>query len=170
MVTLSRFTELRDRSCTEIFTFIVPKTILSDYVSDVQSKDFFYGYQRWFIQFIKTEYHFCGSLHIRANASPNAITCILDFTFMLHNREHFSRNEVYHAKDAVFTSASPMHASPNFVGLADLLSRQFTDEQGEFVIDVVLKNARSFYEDTIQVKPMLSNKSPPFSHGWNSKK
>lgn len=152
MVTLSRFTDLRDRFRTEIFTFVVPKTILSDYVSEVQSKDFFYAYQRWFITFTKTEYHLSGSLHLRANASPNAITCILDFTLMLHNREHFSRNEIFHAKDAVFTSISSVQASPNFVGMADLLTRQFTDEQGEFIVDVILKNPRSFYEDTIQVR------------------
>ena len=109
-----------------------------------------YDYCRYIV-FTKTEHHLCGSLRLRASASPNAMTCTLDFTIILYNREHFSRNEIYHIKDAVFTTECTTQACPNFVGLEDLLARQFTDEQTEFIADLVVKNPRTTYEDNIQV-------------------
>ncbi|XP_055357799.1 uncharacterized protein LOC129602713 isoform X2 [Paramacrobiotus metropolitanus] len=122
------------------------------------SKDFSYGYQRWFLSFTKTDHHLSASLHLRISPSPNAVTCILDYTIVLLNREHFSRNEIYNAKDAVFTAACAVQSSPNFVGIPDLLSRQFTDDQGEFIIDLILRNPRSFYEDAIQVSPRVKGR------------
>ncbi|GAU95623.1 hypothetical protein RvY_07212 [Ramazzottius varieornatus] len=86
------------------------------------------------------------------------MTCTVDFTIILYNREHFSRNEIYHIKNAVFTTDCPTQACPNFVGLEDLLSRQFTDEQTEFIVDLVLKNPRTTYEDSIQMPSRLKGR------------
>ncbi|OQV20710.1 hypothetical protein BV898_05293 [Hypsibius exemplaris] len=176
MVSLARFTDLRDRSQTQIFTFIVAKTILSDYHSELQSKDFFYAHQRWHVAFTKTDHHLEPSLHLHSNPSPNVMTCALDLTVILHNREHFSRNESYHVRQTAFTSDCPVHTCPTFIGLQDLLTRQFTDEQTEFIVDFVLKNPRSQYEDHIQIpirhkgQPLERLESSYFTFGnleWN---
>ncbi len=68
----------------QIFTFIVPGTVTTDLVTDVYSRDFTYGHQRWCICLVPYDKAVGAYLTLR-NAVKGA-TVAVDFSFTMLNK------------------------------------------------------------------------------------
>ncbi|XP_028967040.1 uncharacterized protein LOC100905722 [Galendromus occidentalis] len=149
MALLYRFTRLNDRSNTGIFTFIVTRTVTRDLHRDAVTKDFAHGYHRWALSFLRTEKTLGVFLIIR-NPAPGSRCCV-DFTLTLLNREHFSRNESLSEKQIAFTVDSPAHGAAKWLPLAELASRRFADETGEFLVELSMANVSTMFDADIKI-------------------
>lgn len=94
-------------------------------------------------------------LRIR-NPAPGS-RCYLDFTFTLLNREHFSKNEAISEKQVRFTAEESSHGSSRWILISDLQSRRFSDETGEFLLELSLSNVTTVFETDIRVPAHLLN-------------
>ncbi|XP_064466638.1 uncharacterized protein LOC135377855 [Ornithodoros turicata] len=155
MALLYRFTRLNDRSNTGVFTFIVTRSVTRDLHRDATTKDFPFGYHRWALSFVRNE-KVLGVFLVIRNPAPGS-RCYLDFTFTLLNREHFSKNEVLSEKQVRFTAEQAAHGSAKWILMTDLQSRRFSDETGEFLLELSLANASTVFEADIRVPAHVSN-------------
>lgn len=160
MALLYRFTRINDRCNTGIFTFIVTRSVTRDQHRDVTTKDFTYNYHKWAVSFTRTE-KLMGVFLILRTLSPGS-KCLVDFTFTLLNREHFSKNENFTEKQKKFTVDQAIHGNNKWVTMSDLVARRFTDENGEFLIELTLGNIVSTFETDIKVSHL------PFSSRSNN--
>ena len=55
MALLTRYFQLNDAGDTQVFNFIVTKSVTRDFSRDVKSKDFSYRWHRWAISFSREE-------------------------------------------------------------------------------------------------------------------
>ncbi|CAM1311499.1 Uncharacterised protein g5709 [Pycnogonum litorale] len=151
MALLYRFVRTNDKSDTEIFTFVVTRSVTRDVYRDITSKDFVYGYHKWAISFTRTD-KVLGIFLVLRSASPG-IKCYVDFSFTLANRDHFSKNEVYLEQRTKYTIEQPAHGNRKWILLTDLADRNFSDENGEFLVELCLNNIRTVFEDDIPIHP-----------------
>lgn len=162
MALLYRFTRLNDRSNTGVFTFIATRSVTRDLHRDATTKDFPFGYHRWAVSFVRTDKVLGVLLRIR-NPAPGS-KCYLDFTFTLLNREHFSKNEAISEKQVRFTSEESTHGSSRWILISDLQSRRFSDETGEFLLELSLSNVTTVFETDIRVPQNLVNQHHHHHH------
>lgn len=155
MALLYRFSRLNDRSNTGVFTFIATRSVTRDLHRDATTKDFPFGYHRWAVSFVRTDKVLGVLLRIR-NPAPGS-RCYLDFTFTLLNREHFSKNEAISEKQVRFTAEESSHGSSRWILISDLQSRRFSDETGEFLLELSLSNVTTVFETDIRVPAHLLN-------------
>lgn len=155
MALLYRFTRLNDRSNTGVFTFIATRSVTRDLHRDATTKDFPFAYHRWAVSFVRTDKVLGVLLRIR-NAAPGW-KCYLDFTFTLLNREHFSKNEALSEKQVRFSAEESTHGAARWILISDLQTRRFSDETGEFLLELSLANAMTVFETDIKVPPQLLN-------------
>lgn len=146
MALLYRFVKINDKANTHVFTFIVTKSVTRD-LRDATSKDFTYHYQKWAISFIHEE-KLLG-VFLRWRNPCVGMRCYADFVFTLLNREHFSMNEVFSAKNCRFTVDQAANGNRKWITIVDLLSRNFTDESGEFQVELALSNVHNFFENDV---------------------
>ncbi|UYV80503.1 hypothetical protein LAZ67_19000365 [Cordylochernes scorpioides] len=154
MALLYRYTRLNDRANTGVFTFIVTRSVTRDIHRDATTKDFVFGYHRWAISFCRQDKNVLGVVLILRN--PSAGTRVLvDFTFTLVSREHFSKNELFSQRQCAFTLAQSTHGTPRLIATSDLRAKRFSDENSEFVLELTLGNIKAIYESDF--KPTSSS-------------
>lgn len=149
MALLYRFVKIQDRTNSHVFTFVVTKSVTRDLERDITSKEFVCGYQKWAITFSRTD-KVLGVFLIWRNASES-MRAYVDFTFTILNREHFSVNESFSGKQIKFTYESPAHGNRNYIPVSDLYTRNFTDSNGEFQLELTIGNVRTVYETHFRI-------------------
>ncbi|XP_066959176.1 LOW QUALITY PROTEIN: uncharacterized protein [Macrobrachium rosenbergii] len=154
MALLHRFVKLNDRGNTHVFSFVVTRSVTRDLHRDVTSKELTYGYQRWAITFSRSE-KVLGVYLVWRNPCEG-MRVYIDFTFTLLNREHFSVNEAFTGKQVKFTFDSPAQGNRRLINMDDLYSRNFTDENGEFQLELTVANIRTVFEAELRVPPPLN--------------
>lgn len=158
MALLYRFVRTNDKTNTEIFTFVITRSVTRDVYRDITSKDFSYGYHRWAISFTRAD-KVLGVYLILRSISPG-MRCYVDFSFTLTNREHFSKNEVHMEQHSKYTIEQPARGNKKWIHLSDLAERHFSDENGEFLIELCLQNMRTVFEDDIRIYSMSKTNIP----------
>ncbi|KAK8379270.1 hypothetical protein O3P69_019257 [Scylla paramamosain] len=154
MALLHRFVKMNDRGNTHVFSFVVTRSVTRDLHRDVTSKELTYGYQRWAITFSRSE-KVLGVYLVWRNPCEG-MRVYIDFTFTLLNREHFSENEAFTGKQVKFTFDSPAQGNRRLINMEDLYSRKFTDENGEFQLELTVANIRTVFEAELRVPPPLN--------------
>ena len=155
MALLHRFVKLNDRGNTHVFSFVVTRSVTRDLHRDVTSKELTYGYQRWAITFSRSE-KVLGVYLVWRNPCEG-MRVYIDFTFTLLNREHFSVNEAFTGKQVKFTFDSPAQGNRRLINMDDLYSRNFTDENGEFQLELTVANIRTVFESELRVPTTTIN-------------
>ncbi|KAJ8302844.1 hypothetical protein KUTeg_019240 [Tegillarca granosa] len=138
MAKLYRLVKLNDRFSTQVFTFLLPNKILREFSPDVYAKDFVYGFQKWTVSFIKSDKHLGAYLKLQTT-SADAV-CKVDYSFTMINREHFTKNETFIEKNFIFNKQTNVTGRKTFVPLEDLATRTFMQENGEFLVELELRN------------------------------
>ncbi|XP_074646612.1 uncharacterized protein LOC141902682 [Tubulanus polymorphus] len=149
MAQLHRFVKLHDRFDTQIFTFVVPGTIVKEYSPDVYSRDFMYGYQKWVICFVRSDLHVGTFLSLR-NVT-DGMACTIDYAFTILNKEHFTKNEGYLEKDCNFTAKEHTRGRKNLIGVNDLVDRHFLLDEDKIIIELEMRNIRTSFEQILQL-------------------
>ena len=144
MAQLHRFVKLRDRFDSQVFTFIVPGSLVKDLTTDIYSRDFVYGHQKWCISLVPNERAVGAYLALR-NVS-NGMVCNIDFSFTMVNRQHFTKNECIVERDIQFTSDRHTHGRKMFIGLEDLLNRGFLHHNDTYMLEVELRSVQTNFE------------------------
>lgn len=171
MAKLFRMIKLNDRFDTQVFTFVLPNKILREFSPDVYSKDFVYGYQKWTVSFVKNDHHL--GAYLKLQSSSTAMVCKLDYSFTILNSEHFTKNESFLEKGCVFSGENDTKGRKAFVPLEDLISRKFMQENGEFLVELELRNIVSTLNCFLNIPKDHANRysygprmeSPYFSFG-----
>ncbi|XP_049816374.1 uncharacterized protein LOC126263327 [Schistocerca nitens] len=162
MSLLYRFAKLHDRANTHVFTFVVTRSVTRDLERDVTSKQFACGYQRWAITFSRTD-KVLGVYLVWRNPAEG-MRVYVDFTFTLLNREHFSVNEAFSGKQVKFTFDSPAQGNRNYIPVSDLYSRNFTDTNGEFQLELTMGNLRTAFDAEFRVPQSVWSSLPLHPH------
>ncbi|CAH1779752.1 unnamed protein product [Owenia fusiformis] len=149
MAHLYRHVNLNDRWNTNIFTFILPASLTNEYATGKYSRDFVYGNQKWNILLNKGDKHLSSYLTLKNAAKGMA--CTVDYTVSLLNQEHFTKNECFTNKASMFSSDQCTHGLRTFVGIGDLTNRRFMHDNGEFLVEIELKNCSTIFRDYIQL-------------------
>ncbi|KAI0225692.1 hypothetical protein LSAT2_023559 [Lamellibrachia satsuma] len=151
MARLLRFIRLDDSFDTQVFTFALPESLpcldsaaTGSAAGDFISRDFNYGHQRWRVTFARTSSHIGASLTL-AHVTTG-MTCVVDFNFTMVNREHFTKNDVYSERSCQFTAESPVHARRTFVALSDLRQRGFKQDNGQYTVELEMRNVKNTFE------------------------
>ncbi|XP_021373518.1 uncharacterized protein LOC110463337 [Mizuhopecten yessoensis] len=171
MAKLFRMIRLNDRFDTQVFTFSLPNKILREFSPDVYSKDFVYGYQKWTVSFVKSDHHL--GAYLKLQTSSNAMLCKMDYSFTFLNSEHFTKNESFLEKGCEFSDQSDTKGRKTFMPLEDLLHRKFIQENGEFLVELELRNIVSTLNCFLNIPKDYTNRysygprmeSPYFSFG-----
>lgn len=156
MARLYRFVKLSDRFDTQVFTFVLPNKITREFSPDIFSKEFTYGYQKWNVSFVRSDKHL-GS-YLRLQTPAEGMTCRLDFSFTMLNKEHFTRNESYIEKSNDFTPEQTTNGRKAFIPLNDLTQRQFLQTSGEFLVELEMRNMLTFYECCLRIPKDIYSK------------
>ncbi|KAF6216297.1 hypothetical protein GE061_000637 [Apolygus lucorum] len=144
MALLYRFVKVPGRANSHVFTFIVTKSVTRDLERDVTSKEFSCGYQKWAITFSRTDKVLGVYLVWK---SPSALMRVyVDFSFTILNREHFSVNEGFSGKQVKFTLDCPAQGNRNYIPVSDLYTRNFTDNNGEFQLELNMGHVRTMFD------------------------
>ncbi|KAH3769960.1 hypothetical protein DPMN_171239 [Dreissena polymorpha] len=149
MAKLHRFVKLNDRFDSQIFTFELPAKVATDTISGTWSKDIVYGYHKWTVSFIRNDSHLGCFLKWLSNCG--GMKCQIDFSFTLLNREHFTRNETFIEKGFVFTTELNQHGRQTFVGLNDLLEKDFSQVTGDYLIELEMRKVNCVFESYIRL-------------------
>ena len=144
MAHLHRFVKLNDRFDSQVFTFIVPSTVTTDLSTDIYSRDFVYGHHKWCICLVPCDKSVGVYLTLK-NVSVG-MTCCIDFAFTMVNKEHFSRNESVVEKNVEFTVEKPTHGRKAFIGISDLVNRQFRHKNDCFLMELELRSITTQFE------------------------
>ena len=145
MARLYRVVRLNDRADSTTFTFLLPKTLLTDQMVHISSKDFTYGSHKWQVSFPRGDNKQLGTFLSIKNISAG-MNVQLDVSFTIQNKEHFTKNEQYAEKDLRYSHDKPMNGRKNFIGLQELPMRGFALDNGEYLIDVELRNIKTWFE------------------------
>ncbi|XP_014259022.2 uncharacterized protein LOC106672250 [Cimex lectularius] len=149
MALLYRFVKIPDRANSHIFTFVVTKSVTRDLERDVTSKEFSCGHQRWAITFSRTDKVL--GVYLVWKSTSNSMRVYVDFTFTILNREHFSVNEAFSGKQVKFTLDCPAQGNRNYIPVNDLYSRNFTDHNGEFQLELSMGHVRTVFDSEFRV-------------------
>ena len=80
------------------------------------------------------------------------MTCSIDFSFTMVNKEHFSKNESIIEKIVEFTAEKPTHGRKTFIGISDLNNRQFRHKNDCFLLELELRSIKTFFEQVSTIK------------------
>jgi len=149
MALLYRFVKIDDRPQSHVFTFIVTRSVTRDLERDINSKEFTCGYQKWAITFTRTDKVL--GVYLVWKSSSEGMRVYIDFTFTILNREHFTGNESFSGKTIKFTHDCAAQGNRNYLPVSDLYSRNFTDQNGEFQLELTLGNIKTIYETHFRV-------------------
>ena len=145
MARLHRFVKLNDRLDTQIFTFILPPTLINDAPKDMESKEFVYGNQKWNIYIVKNGRQVGLYLWLKGQLAEGVV-CKVDFTFTFENKEHFTKNDSFSERNWAFTQARPKFGRKNFISMDELLNRNYAMDNGQFLLSLELRNAVNYFE------------------------
>ena len=154
MAKFHRFLKLNDRFDSQVFTFVLPNKVAFEQTEESYTKDFIYGHHKWSAIFVKTDIHLGAFLKLQS--VTQGMKCQIDFSFTLLNREHYTRNESFIEKGCIFTSEENQHGRKPFVGLDDLVQRNFMQDSGEFLVELELRKINCTFESTVRL-PKESN-------------
>lgn len=173
MALLTRFIRIPDRANSHVFSFVVTRSVTRDLHRDVTSKEFTYGYHRWAITFSRAG-KVLGVYLVWRNPSEG-MRVYIDFSFTLLNRDHFSANEMFSGRQVKFTFDSPAQGNRRYIPVDDLYERNFTDNNGEFQLELTVANIRTIYETEMRItlpspntSSLLGHHSPSHSQVHNS--
>ena len=152
MAKLFRLSKLYDRFDTQVFTFQLPPSLIKEFSPDVFSRDFSYGGHTWAIQLIRSEKHIGAYLCLK-NPS-DGLSCKIDYSFTILNREHFTRNDSVVERGCLFDIENHTHGRKTFIGISDLCNRNFMQDSGDFLIELEMRNATTIYE-TVRSSPFI---------------
>ena len=154
MAKFHRFLKLNDRFDSQVFTFVLPNKVAFEQTQESFTKDFIYGHHKWSAIFVKTDLHL--GTFLKLQSVTQGMKCQIDFSFTLLNREHYTRNESFIEKGCVFTSEENQRGRKSFVGLNDLVQRNFMQDSGEFLVELELRKINCTFECNIRL-PKESN-------------
>ncbi|KAH3769956.1 hypothetical protein DPMN_171235 [Dreissena polymorpha] len=157
MAKLHRFVKLNDRFDSQVFTFALPGKVATDTTSDTFSKDIICGYHKWTVSFIKNDLHM--GCFLKWLSTCLGMKCQIDFSFTLLNREHFTRNETFIEKCCVFTTESNQHGRKTFVGLNDLVERDFAQVTGDYLIELEMRKVNCVFESYIRLPREIQSRN-----------
>lgn len=149
LANLHRFVRLNDKSDTQVFTFIVPTQLTRGFVNEVYSENFLFRNQTWVVKFDRKERHIGAYLIMRS--MQNQLSCIIDYSFMVLNRDHFTKNESFSERSCEFSLKKLCRGRPSFIEVADLENRHFLFDDGKFLIELELKNCATIYDDDLSL-------------------
>ncbi|ELT89797.1 hypothetical protein CAPTEDRAFT_214964 [Capitella teleta] len=150
MARMFRLVKLHDRFDTEVFSFQLPASILREFSPDVLSREFTYGHQKWSISILRGEHHIGAYLNVK-NLSEG-MWCTVDYSFTLVNSDHFTRNDSFLERGCTFSAEGPSQGRRNFVGVKDLRDRKFVQENGEFILELEMRNMLTFFHQAKKVQ------------------
>lgn len=90
MAKLHRFVKLKDRFDSQVFTFLLPNSLINDFSKDVYNREFAYGQQHWILTVGRNDKHMSVSVTLKNVTHGMRVT--VDLMFVLINREHFTRH------------------------------------------------------------------------------
>lgn len=155
---LFRFVSLNDRFDSQIFTFIVPSHLYHGYCHELYSKEFIYNNQHWYLKLTRSERHIGVFLVIKNALSGMAVR--LDYTFMVINREHFTRNESIAEREIDFTAEVPARGRNQFIEISDLAGRNFLFDDNAFLLELQLKSATTLFRDDLVLPRDIARELP----------
>ncbi|KAK9497932.1 hypothetical protein O3M35_003830 [Rhynocoris fuscipes] len=153
MALLYRFVKIADRANSHVFTFVVTRSVTRDLERDVTSKEFSCGHHRWAITFSRAD-KVLGVYLVWRSAS-DSVRVYVDFTFTILNREHFSVNEAFSGKQVKFTADCPAQGNRNYIPVNDLHTRNFTDTNGEFQLELSMGHVRTVFDTEFRLPHSL---------------
>ncbi|XP_076439295.1 uncharacterized protein LOC143278148 [Babylonia areolata] len=143
MAQFCRFVKLHDRFNAQVFTFMVPATVLHNCPTELSSKDFVYGQQSWSVKVASRERHL-GAFLTLSSPSPG-LACILDLSFTLVNAQHFTKNITFVEKNSEYGPDHKVHGRQTFAEPEDLLRRHFLHDRGELMLELEMRNIHNAY-------------------------
>ncbi|XP_014670316.1 PREDICTED: uncharacterized protein LOC106811267 [Priapulus caudatus] len=149
MAQLHRFVALRDRHDTCVFTFLLSRRVTKPLSPDIFTRDFACAHQRWCLSFVRREKHL--SVYLVLKEAADGLQVALDYSITILNREHFSRNEGFNVRACVFSRERDTHGRKMFVSIDDLLGRQFTDGNSEYVIELTIGGALTTFTHRLRM-------------------
>ncbi len=151
------FTDDRNRS--EVFTFMIPSCFILEQDTELKSRDFTSGNQKWSLSFVKSSGQLSSFLTLKSVHEGMSVTA--DYAITLINREHFTRNESFSEKAAKFTNESASQGRKAFVTIEALCTADFMDERGNIQCELELKNVTSAFACDQQIAPQPAyNRNP----------
>lgn len=150
MALLFRTCNHGDSTETQTFAFILPPAVArEDCPSEIMSRDILYRGLKFRANFVRNDRHI--GPYLQWTSATEGFHCSLDFSFTLINRASFSSNEQCDERQKIFSMAEPRHGRRTFVTIDDLNGRNFTDDRGEFLIELSLKNMKCWFEQLLPV-------------------
>ncbi|CAN8024874.1 unnamed protein product [Ixodes persulcatus] len=160
MALLYRFTRLNDRSNTGVFTFIATRSVTRDLHRDATTKDFPFGYHRWAVSFVRTDKVCLFPAALSERRPRRGTRCILRSDTSSVGGNAF----LFFFCNVRFTSEESTHGSSRWILISDLQSRRFSDETGEFLLELSLSNVTTVFETDIRVPQNLVNQHHHHHH------
>ncbi|VDI25051.1 uncharacterized protein [Mytilus edulis] len=149
MAKLCRLVKLNDSFNTQVFTFMLPNKVLREFSQDIYAKDMVYGHHKWTVSFIKSEKHM--GAYIKLQSTSTGMVSKLDFSFTMLNNDHFTKNESFMEKEGEFTYDENVKGRKTFVPLEDMAKRGFMQGNGEFLVELELRNIVSSFECYLRI-------------------
>lgn len=149
MAKLYRLVKLNDRFETQVFTFMLPNKVLREFSQDIYAKDLVYGHHKWTVSFVKSDKHI--GAYIKLLTTSPGVVSKLDFSFTMLNNEHFTKNESFMEKECEFSYDNNIYGRKNFVPLEDMSKRGFLQGNGEFLVELELRNIITSFECYIRI-------------------
>ncbi|KAL3311299.1 hypothetical protein Ciccas_010121, partial [Cichlidogyrus casuarinus] len=147
---LHRFVRLCDQKDTQIFTFVIVPQLIRGLVDQISSMPFVYGHHLWRLIVHRKEPHLgvfleCLSIANCFEDGSNSQDCnvVVDATFSIQNRQHFSRNEQFELNRVVFSLEERQVGRNAFIELAELSSRKFLFDDGKCLLEVQLQQIKT---------------------------
>lgn len=85
-------------------------------------------------------------VYLVLRGATDGLAVNLDFSFTLSSKEHFTKNETYNERGCKFTALSPKHGRKNFVSTMDLGNRGYLQDNGNYLLNVEMRNVGTVYE------------------------
>ena len=156
MARLFRFVKINDANKTQNLSFLLPQTLISDNPKEVESKDFFCCHQKWSVLVTKHDKQIGVFLNLKG--VTDGLQTTVDFSFTFVNRQHFSKNETYSEMGCKFTSAKPRHGRRSVITMAELIRQDFAMPDGQYLLQLEMKNAKHVFEQVICVVTMREDR------------
>ncbi|XP_006818407.1 uncharacterized protein LOC100370664 [Saccoglossus kowalevskii] len=156
---LHRFLVVGDEHDTHIFTFLLQNPFDHNF-EKVQSREFMYAHNRWRTSIVKSENHLNFFLELRE--ATEGLTCSLDFSFGVLNRDDVTRNESYSEAVSLFTKETSEHGRRSFITKDELLHDGYLDENKQFLVEFQMRNAKTSFSTVVNVAPRMHETFPRF--------
>ena len=108
------------------------------------SRDFLCHHHRWCVSFVKDKHHIGAYLTLKDVS--DGMTCDVDFTFSMLNRDHFTKNESFTERGSVFSTEHTTQGRKTFIGMQDVVSRGFVHEGSYLLVELQLRSVIANFE------------------------